>query len=221
MLMLAVASSAVAGLIATAPSDCKAAFDPYAYTQAALQSCGYTIIPLTRTVPLSGGGTGYVYSNGAEQLIPPSGFNPLAATNAQLDEYGIPEQPTNDLNAAGLWQKEMENFHPIAAPPYYVSSPYQSFDTVYDINHAGYDAAPIDGGMPTHAEGWVTSPVSITVFAPRRRRCRGRDCKTAIVAISRRMGRRITCQALVITRLGTRSATRAPHQSQFLAFTGT
>ncbi len=152
------AGQASATLIDTPPTNCRASFDPYAYTQSALKSCGYTIVEATKAVALPGGGTGQFYADGSEQLVPPPDFNPLTATAAQLDEYGIPPQPTTDLVAAAKWQTEMKKFNPLPAQAYYVQSPYAQLGTVYDINHAGYVASSVLGSMPTHAEGWYQEP---------------------------------------------------------------
>lgn len=42
--------------------------------------------------------------------VPPFGFNPLNATDAQLAEYAFPPRPTNDTSELALWNQEMSYY---------------------------------------------------------------------------------------------------------------
>jgi hypothetical protein len=105
------------------PPNCRGSFDPYRYSAAALQKCGYRIVWLERVVRLPGGGHAYVYSDGSRQLRPPAGFHPLHATNARLREYGLPPRPAAPA-ARRRWARAMRRFH--EAPPrrFYAVDPY-------------------------------------------------------------------------------------------------
>lgn len=67
----------------------------------------------------------YTYDDDGTQYryyVPPPGLNPLTATDAQLDEYGLPPRPT-DITAAAAWQTEMSNYHPGPSPPFLAEVP--------------------------------------------------------------------------------------------------
>jgi hypothetical protein len=105
-------------------SNCRGSFDPYRYSAAALRACGYRVIPLVAIKTLPGGGRAYVYADRSAQLVPPPGFKPLKASNAQLSEYGIPTRPSQPA-ARRLWLQEMSAWKRSVPPaPFLVSDPY-------------------------------------------------------------------------------------------------
>ncbi len=69
--------------------------------------------------PLPGGGEVYSYtlSNGnvLDDPIPPSGFNPLAASTSQLAEYDLPPKPVDSTELAS-WQLQMSSFKSKSIP---------------------------------------------------------------------------------------------------------
>lgn len=157
-LMIAAANTRSATAAATAPSDCNSSFDPYAYTQAAVSACGYQTFPLAAVNALPDGGSSYDYSvNGSTVrfFVPPAGFDPSTATDAQLDEYGFPERPT-DSTAYARWQAEMSDWKGAAPAPPFLAESHARADTTYSGNWAGY--AVTGGYTYTHAEAWYIEP---------------------------------------------------------------
>lgn len=155
-------SSASGALIATPPA-CQSQYDVFAYTPDALRACGLSVFPLTTTKALPGGGYAYTYAESSggvtsvTDLVPPAGFNPMAATDAQLDEYGFPPRPT-DLHGLEIWQSEMSRWTGAVRPePYDVAVPSVHFDTITSRNWAGY-AVSGSHGTYTHAEAWYNEP---------------------------------------------------------------
>jgi|GEM_PF-4693066 len=93
----------------TGPAPCGTAYDPYAYTAAALQQCGVTTYPLASSTALPGGGVSYNYDvpTGVVHFkVPPAGFDPLTATSSQLQEYDYAPRPPNATELP-RWQKEV------------------------------------------------------------------------------------------------------------------
>ncbi|TMG28875.1 MAG: hypothetical protein E6H93_12220 [Chloroflexi bacterium] len=139
--------------------NCKASFDAYAVSDAVRHACGISKHSLERVIALQGGGQGYEYSvDGAPAtiLVPPKGFNPLTATAAQLDEYGLPSRPT-DQSALGPWLKMMSNYHPVTPPNFMVSIPDQRHPRVsatYLANNWSGWVATGNNGNYTIAEGY-------------------------------------------------------------------
>jgi hypothetical protein len=137
---LLAAGTAHASLISTAPS-CGTSFDPFDYTPQALSACGIQTFPLTSQAALPGGGTTYNYDEGNGVVVsvpvPPTGFDPLTATAAQLAEYGIPTAA--DLNVTGQsWTELMTHAQAAPPPPFQVSLPNVHADTTYTSVWSGY-----------------------------------------------------------------------------------
>jgi hypothetical protein len=81
---------------------------------------------LTSITSLSGGGESYDYTvaNGAivHLYVPPVGFNPLDATDAQLSEYQFPTPPTG-LDDLAVWDSNMAAARAAAPPPFIAATP--------------------------------------------------------------------------------------------------
>jgi hypothetical protein len=157
-LVLAAASPRLA-TTAAVPGDCNSSFDPYAYTQAAVNACGYTTFSRNAVNALAGGGSSYDYSvNGSNVrfYVPPAGFDPSTATAAQLNEYAFPPRPT-DPAALAQWQTEMSNWKGAASPPPFLTETHAQADSVNMYYWAGY---ALDGNsiVFTHAEAWYLEP---------------------------------------------------------------
>ncbi|MGH8302929.1 MAG: G1 family glutamic endopeptidase [Steroidobacteraceae bacterium] len=156
--LMALAASAMAAPIATPPVDCTGFFNPYDYTAAAISACGYQTFPLTDVQALPGGGSRYDYDvNGVMEryYVPPPGFDALSATPAQLDEYGLPPQPT-DPSAAARWTQQMANLD-VATPPPFLTQLHATADSVTFYNWSGY-AVTGGSGAFNHAETYYTEP---------------------------------------------------------------
>jgi hypothetical protein len=156
-------AAAAAQPVDSPPANCRSSFDVFHYSTAALRACGYRVYPLSAVKPLPGGGHAYVYneySGGVTtvtDLIPPEGFNPSTASNAQLDEYGFPTRPA-DPHALAVWQQEMSGWKGAAAPqPFDVADPYVQFDTEKNNIWAGYVVSGGAGAF-NQAEAWYDEP---------------------------------------------------------------
>src|SRR5215831_7067393 len=141
VLMLPLAASQVeaSGLIATRPSDCRAAFNPYLYTQAAAGACAPTYATTGRTA-LAGGGTAQHYTlvgMAVSILMPPAGFRPETAAAAQLDELGFPPRPTNPSDLR-QWRKGMSAWTGAAPAPGFLATSPATADSVTSLNWSGY-----------------------------------------------------------------------------------
>jgi hypothetical protein len=148
-----------AALPQVGPDDCNAPFDPYAYTQAEVSACGYQTFPQTGVNALAGGGLSYDYDvHGAlvRFYVPPSGFDPSTATDAQLEEYGFPQQPADQTDLA-LWQADISNWTGTVTPPPFLTETNSNADTTYSSNWAGYSVT--DSRAPySHAEASYLEP---------------------------------------------------------------
>lgn len=141
------------------PSDCSSSFDPYAYTQAQVSACGYQTFSQSSVNPMTGGGFSYDYNvDGAtvQFYVPPAGFNPSTATNAQLDEYGFPERPT-DPSALAAWQTDMNTWTGAVTPPSFLAETNSDADSTYTNNWAGF-AVTGSNAPYTHAETSYLEP---------------------------------------------------------------
>ena len=74
--------------------------------------CTRTPVTPVQVVPLSGGGEDYLYEIDGQKisyLDPPTHFDPVAASDAQLQEYGFPPRPLlpQDLK---IWNSEVVNY---------------------------------------------------------------------------------------------------------------
>jgi hypothetical protein len=153
-----IAGSAHAAPIATPPADCNSSFDPYDYTQAAVSACGYRTFPLQAVTPIAGGGATYDYDmdgHRVREYVPPADFDGTAATDDQLEKYGLPPRPS-DLAAYPDWQKRMTKVQVGTPAPFIVESNATS-DTVSSPKWSGY-AVTASRGTFTQAETWFYQP---------------------------------------------------------------
>jgi Peptidase A4 family len=108
-------------------SSCPASFDPYAVSQATLENCGITTIPLSSKTQRADGATEYRYSvDGTEAkfVLPPASFDAATATAAQLSEYGIPDEPpTSEPAAVTRWRQMVTHLNFVSPPSYLVQIP--------------------------------------------------------------------------------------------------
>ena len=133
-------SKAQASSTASGPS-CDSSFNPYSYTQAQVQACGYATSPMLAAPNLAGGGSAVEYKiNGmtVTDLIPPPGFRPETASAAQLDEYGFPARPTKPAQLA-TWKTEMAGWKGTAPPTSFLAETHShvASDTATSGNWAG------------------------------------------------------------------------------------
>jgi hypothetical protein len=98
------------------------------------------------------GGEKYVYSiDGIDNVfpVPPSGFNPLTATAAQLEEYGFPPKPIDPTDLQN-WTEIMKNYKETVTPGKIstttksVTSNTQSIKSM-SSNWSGYTSNEISG----------------------------------------------------------------------------
>lgn len=160
--MTPVVASASTTHAAVGPADCNSSFDPYQYSQAAVSACGYATFSRLSTAALTDGGSTVQYNvHGAivRTFVPPAGFRPETASDAQLDEYGFPPRPTDSTSLAA-WQAEMSRWQGSAPPPPFLAEANVSADTEYSPNWAGYviESLPQDITIFNHAEGWYVEP---------------------------------------------------------------
>lgn len=158
----AVSASASATHVAAGPADCAASFDPYQYSQAADNACGYATFSRLAPADLAGGGATVqynVHNTIVRTFVPPAGFRPETASDAQLAEYGFPPRPTDSASLAA-WQDEMSKWRGSAPPPPFLAEANVSADTEYAPNWAGYviESLPQDITIFSHAEGWYVEP---------------------------------------------------------------
>ena len=116
-----------AALIAM-PPRCSSSFHWYAYTRAALATCGIRTYPLSSVVPVAGGGKDYRYDlpNGgvAHEYVPPKGFDAATASASARAAYGIaPVPPANSgLRGLVLWSQSLKHITFGSPTPYLATS---------------------------------------------------------------------------------------------------
>ena len=101
---------------AAASSTCSTEYNPFTKSTAALRQCGDTIYPLQHVGSLTGGGKSYTYPVSGTTItydVPPPGFNPLKASDAQLQEYNLPTR----RQFGPLWARLMRSAHHFLTPP--------------------------------------------------------------------------------------------------------
>ncbi len=160
IVMSASCAAASAAQISARPDNCNGGFNPFAYTQAAITACNWPTWPLTRIEDLPGGGKAYVYNEDhgmvVKDLQPPAGFDPLTATNDQLDEYGFPTRPDSTSADFATWWSEMANWKGAAdPPPFETANPNVTYDSANSYKWAGYQ---VNAGTYTHSEAWYYEP---------------------------------------------------------------
>lgn len=149
---------------ATAAS-CGSLSDPYAYGITALQSCGLHVHPLAKTVKLPGGGTGYVYNVDGGVItyrVPPTSFDPLTASDAELAYYGFPARPTDTDSLAG-WERVLHTPRG-AAPPFLVQGPNPISRTRAGGVSALSYSCPSGADCEPNWSGYVASGTSFTLI---------------------------------------------------------
>lgn len=148
--------------MAAAPAsglNCDSSFNPYDYSQAQVSACGYKTFARSDIAALPGGGYRYDYSmNGTKVqiLVPPKGFNPSAASAAQLNEYGFPARPARAA-ATAQWQEQMGTWKGTVAPPPFLAESHTRADNVYFTNWSGYLLTGNHSDF-TQAEAWYAEP---------------------------------------------------------------
>jgi hypothetical protein len=147
-------------------APCGTSFDPYDYSAAQVQACGYAAYSAQATeAPMDGGSAvQYQLSHGiiAKQLIPPAGFSPLAASAAQLEAYGFPPRPSGGPDLT-QWQREMSGWRGSApATPFLAVSPATTtaFSASQTSGNWGGYMIQSDSQQFTEAEGWFDEPIS-------------------------------------------------------------
>jgi len=112
------------------PSDATVACpveSPYSMTQAQLAACHISVFPLASKTDPPNGGTTYTYhmgTNTATFRVPPPGFNPLTASNVELEYYGLPPRPSPlDVDAFRTWVADYAGVHFEAPPPFLAEVP--------------------------------------------------------------------------------------------------
>lgn len=126
---------------------CDSPYDPYAVSDAALQTCGIQKFPLDHVDVLPGGGKAFVYNIGGDvrtYKVPPAGFDALAATPEQLREYDLPARPAGGAQLSD-WTQMMGSVHYLAPPPALLmlpveALPNQSANSSPSPNWSGYEA---------------------------------------------------------------------------------
>jgi len=142
-----------------AAASCASVADPYSLPVASLEACGMPVYPRTSVTSLPGGGTQYNYAvNGTAVFFraPPPGFEPLTATQAQLNEYGLPARPT-DPSASARWSAMMQNLHFVPPPPYLVANPLAHF-TDYNSHWSGQAATSNSPSAYSSVDATWTEP---------------------------------------------------------------
>jgi hypothetical protein len=78
------------------PAICGTSFDPYGASPATLDACGLKVFPVQSKIQHSDGSVEYRYLLGSTEvtsIVPPPGFDPVAATADELRRYGLPQEP--------------------------------------------------------------------------------------------------------------------------------
>lgn len=90
---------------------------------------------------LPGGGKKYKFgnnANGGYTIVPPDGFNPITATDAQLAEYGFEPRPTDSKELAD-WTKVWSHYHGTAIPKFKQTNIKAGIDDVAPTGVIGND----------------------------------------------------------------------------------
>jgi hypothetical protein len=109
---------------AAVPASCLRSYNPYAVATSFLRRCGDSVHPILKVKALPGGGKEYEYNvDGLATVnpVPPRGFNPLAASAAELAEYGYPARPSGG-RALRDWIVLMRRARPLPPSRYLVTA---------------------------------------------------------------------------------------------------
>jgi hypothetical protein len=114
---LAVGQGAAHAVTLTRDGSCQAS--PSASPLVASRSAVTPLQPISVT-PLPGGGRAYAFSmpdgSTATFPVPPAGFDPLHASDAQLAEYGFQPRPAADSVAYASWAESMASYRSTPVP---------------------------------------------------------------------------------------------------------
>ena len=152
-------------LIAQAPATCSQMASPYDYTAQAASKC-FTIQPLISVTPLPGGGSDYSYAATSGQTVsepvPPTEFDALTATAAQLQEYALPPRPSS-LEALAQWTSLMARAT-YAQPPRFLAAERMQLSVPAPASTQASPAA-VDGifaGYQTQTGSYTSGSVNYT-----------------------------------------------------------
>lgn len=126
----------------------------YDYSASVAQACGYTVYPLDHVGTRADGGRDYVYIVGGHSLVrpvPPPGFDPGNATDAQLASYGFPPRPADTAEAA-TWQQDVKRYRSVPPPPFIIETNVR----------AGVQAGPCSSDIQLCWGGYLASSSTFT-----------------------------------------------------------
>jgi hypothetical protein len=141
----------VAGAETQAASPC-AGVDPYTLTPTQLQACGYEVFPLVKVEEIAYGGKAYIYnlpSGRVTVIVPPSSFDPVTASQQELEAFGYPPPPPKGSEAYELWLRIMETSHPAEAPPFMIEGPGRKRGPGKEEPTRVNEAPTVEGKSPT------------------------------------------------------------------------
>lgn len=124
----------------TSSTSCSQSVDPYTLSVSSVEACGDTVFPSTGTTSLPDGGTSTTYTVFGQTVsinTPPTGFDLLHASSAELNLYNIPSVGQDGLDEAA-WQQMATNFHPTPAPPDLIAVPGKASGSMTSSNWSGY-----------------------------------------------------------------------------------
>lgn len=133
------------------------AFNAQTASDAALQACGFTKLPLSSTTPLPGGGVSYNYNfpDGGAASYPqtPPGFDALTASPSVDAAYGVPPEPAASSPSYAAWKSHVANWqlNP-GASPYIVMSPVTNGNGIAGPFWAGYQQPANNGWVQAEAD---------------------------------------------------------------------
>lgn len=142
LLLASYPSASVAG--STPRFNCHASFNAYRVSSQIRTECGIKAFPLLEKRSLPGGGSEYVYEvEGFKTVrrIPPTGFNPINASNATLAEYMLPERPV-DPSALADWTAMMSNFHLVPAEQFLLETTVKNANPPSWAGEVGTSCSP-------------------------------------------------------------------------------
>lgn len=112
VVVLALVGAALVDAPTTNAASCPVNSDPYTAPAAIREACGTVSMPLLSTTALPFGGVQYAYDSpgGGRILIsePPASFDAAHASQAELEEFGIPTAPPEDSSAYPKWLAMIE-----------------------------------------------------------------------------------------------------------------
>jgi hypothetical protein len=121
----------------------------------AAEADGFNSRPAAQVTTFSDGGKLYTYEEEGEKIVlpqPPANFNPLKASEAELERYAFPKRPSSEEQVQlAKWEEEMGTYKEMAPPTACTGAPPPRSGISGRVRHTGTSGSYNWSGYVTNA----------------------------------------------------------------------